>query len=61
MTDGLVGGYHRSCQLKAAVVAVVLHQGQTVVLFWRREGLESEKIMDTICKKYSVLPNFQGV
>ncbi len=45
MTDRLVGGYHRSCKLKAAVVAVVLHQGQRVVLFWRRGGREGEKRM----------------
>lgn len=31
--DRLVGGYHRSCELKAAVVAVVLYQGQRVVVF----------------------------
>lgn len=33
MIDRLVGGDHRSHQLKAAVVAVFLHQGQRVVLF----------------------------
>lgn len=31
--DRLVGGYHGACQLKAAIVAVVLNQGQRVVLF----------------------------
>lgn len=36
MTDRLVAGDHGACQLKAAVVAVVLHQGQRVVLIWRR-------------------------
>lgn len=33
MIDGLVGGYHRSREVKAAVVAVVLYQGQRVVFF----------------------------
>lgn len=40
MIDRLVGGYHRSREIKAAVVAVVLYQGQRVVLFCRREGGE---------------------
>lgn len=58
MIDRLVGGYHRSCKLKAAVVAVVLHQGQRVVLFWRREGWEGEKrkyIVITIFKAFSLI------
>ena len=33
MTDRLVGGYHRSSKFEAAVVAVIFHQGQRVVLF----------------------------
>lgn len=35
MINRLVRSYHRSCKLKAAVVAVILDQGQRVFLLWR--------------------------
>lgn len=37
VVNGLVGGDHGPDQLKAAVVAAVLRQGQGVVLVWGRQ------------------------
>lgn len=40
----LVWCNHGPRELKAAVVAVVLHQGQGVILFWRRAGEERKRV-----------------
>lgn len=47
MVDGLVGGDHGCSQLEAAVVTVVLHQGQRVFLLCGPERWQFERGIDS--------------